>query len=327
MAISYGFVYTKILEKEKFLALERSGGDYDCTMEINKGAKLDLLWWQKNILTKSNRIKQYNFSAEIFSDASLSGWGALCNNKTARVSWTLLETQHHINYLELLAAFFALKCFASELKNCEILLRIDNTTAISYINRMGSVQFPLLNDLAKNIWQWCEARDLWIFASYIKSKDNTQADFESRSSNQDTEWELCQDTFDRIVESLGLPEIDLFASRSNTKCYKYVSWHRDHFAWNVDAFTIKWNNYFFYAFPPFSLILKVLQKIRTDKAVGILVFPIWPTQAWYPLIKCMAISEIMVFGPSKNLLTSFSRIHHPLHPHLTLGACTLSGNL
>lgn len=165
-------------------------------------------------------------------------------------------TRERKSYKLFEAAFFALKCFAS----CEILLRIDNTTAISYINRMGSVQFPMLSNLAKHIWQWCEARELWIFASYIKSKDNTEADFESRSSNQDIEWELCQNSFNKIVESFGSPEIDLFASRLNKKCDNYVSWHRDPFAWNVDAFTIKWNNFFPYAFPPFSLIFKVLQK-------------------------------------------------------------------
>lgn len=70
MAISYGFAYTKILEKENFLALERSGGNYDCTMNMSKETKLDLLWWQKNILIKSSRIKQYNFATELFSDAS-----------------------------------------------------------------------------------------------------------------------------------------------------------------------------------------------------------------------------------------------------------------
>jgi len=45
-----------------------------------------------------------------------------------------------INYLELLSAFFALKCFAENLRDCDVLLRIDNTTAIAYINKMGGIQ-------------------------------------------------------------------------------------------------------------------------------------------------------------------------------------------
>lgn len=87
----------------------------------------------------------------------------MCDSKKANGRWTTDEKAHHINYLELLAAFFGLKHFAKHLRNKEVLLRIDNTTAISYINRMGSIQHPLLNNLARSIWQWCEERNLWIY--------------------------------------------------------------------------------------------------------------------------------------------------------------------
>ncbi|CAH4002358.1 unnamed protein product [Pieris brassicae] len=60
---------------------------------------------------------------------------------------------------------------------CQILLRIDNTKAISYINRMGGVQFPHLTKIAKELWQWCEARN--IVGSYIRLADNSVADAES----------------------------------------------------------------------------------------------------------------------------------------------------
>ncbi|KAH9645108.1 hypothetical protein HF086_005653 [Spodoptera exigua] len=325
MAISYGFRHTKTLEREKFLALEESKGNYDHRLNLNSDIKTELFWWKKNIISRNNKIKQYNFILEIFSDASLSGWGAHCDGQSTGGSWSEWERQQHINYLELLAAYFALRSFASTLENCEILLRIDNTTAIAYINRMGGVQYPKLNRIAQQIWQWCENKNIWIFASYIKSKENKEADFESRNFNVDTEWELSHKIFNSIVKKFGQPNIDLFASRLNHKCPKYVSWHRDPYAWNIDAFTIKWNNLFFYAFPPFSMLLKVLHKIRTDKATGIIVYPIWPSQPWYPVLKALLVSDIMTIGPSDNTLTSPFRTPHPLH--LTLGACILSGKL
>lgn len=52
----------------------------------------------------------------------------------------------------------ALKHWASNLRDCHIPLRVDNTTAISYVNRMGGVRYPQLSDLAKAIWQWFEVR-------------------------------------------------------------------------------------------------------------------------------------------------------------------------
>ncbi|KAI8435449.1 hypothetical protein MSG28_003752 [Choristoneura fumiferana] len=123
---------------------------------------------------------------------------------------------------------------------------------ISYINRMGGVQFPHLNNLARQIWQWCEMRNIWLFASYINTRDNTEADEESRKLNPDTEWELSDLAFQKIIDHFGQPEVDLFASRANAKCQTYVSWKRDPEAFCIDAFTINWSQKFFYAFPPFS---------------------------------------------------------------------------
>ena len=71
----------------------------------------------------------------------------------------------HINFLKLKAALLALKCFVSENYDCEILMRIDNTTAVAHINKMRDIQFPLLNKIPREIWQWCECRKIWLFAS------------------------------------------------------------------------------------------------------------------------------------------------------------------
>lgn len=119
--------------------------------------------------------------------------------------------------------------------------------------------------------------------------------------------------------------MDLFASRTNAKCTQCISWKPDPDAVTVDAFTVSWNNTFFYAFPPFALILKCLRKIIDDNAIGILVFPYWPGQPWYPLLIRMLTSNIIYFQPDGDLLRSRFRIPHRLHTSLTLWAATLSG--
>lgn len=221
----------------------------------------------------------------------------------------------------------ALKCFARSLTSTEILLRIDNTTAISYINRYGGVQYPHLNKIARNIWQWCEERRLHVYASYIKSKENVDADEESRRQNIDTEWSLSQSAFEKISITFGFPEIDLFATQLNAKCQKYISWKRDPEAFNIDAFTLNWSSFLFYAFPPFSTILKCLRKIINDKATGILVLPYWPSQPWFPLFMKLSIYEPLYFHPDPELLLSPFRTRHPLCDRLTLAASLLSGKL
>uniref|UniRef100_A0A1B0GPT1 Tyr recombinase domain-containing protein n=1 Tax=Phlebotomus papatasi TaxID=29031 RepID=A0A1B0GPT1_PHLPP len=59
----------------------------------------------------------------------------------------------------------------------------------------------------------------------------------------------------------------------------------------VDAFTISWKDHFFYAFPPFALIFKVLQKIEHDNCMGIVIVPDWSTQPWYPIFQSLLISD------------------------------------
>lgn len=223
-------------------------------------------------------------------------------------------------------AFFALRCFAVTERNCEILLKLDNTTAIAYVNRMGGIQYPGLNVIARDIWQCCERRNIWIFATYIASRDNVEADMGSRIINIDTEWELAPWIFDVIVKEFGQPEIDLFASRANAKCKMFCSWHRDPESLSVDVFTISWKKYKFYAFPPFALILRVLRKIQSDQVYGIVVVPDWKAQPWFPLWQAMLVRPPLFFGPSDSILLSHCRtLQHPLATKLVLMVGILSG--
>lgn len=88
-----------------------------------------------------------------------------------------------------------------------------------------------------------------------------------------------------------MPEIDLFASRLNKQVERYISWKIDPGPLSADAFTCDWSNLVFYAFPPFTILSRVVQKIRSESAVGLLVFPQWPTRSWYPMILRMCTTS------------------------------------
>lgn len=148
------------------------------------------MWWKTNVTKGFSKIRTKKFALEISSDASLTGWGAHSEGKSTHDFWEKSHEKYSINYIELLAASYALQCFASNLSDCEILLLIDKTIAVSYINRAGGIQLPHLSDLARNIWEWCELRQLWVFTSYIPSGENVEADRASRVKNIDTEWEI-----------------------------------------------------------------------------------------------------------------------------------------
>lgn len=326
-AVRYGLLYTKKFEREKYLALLAAGGAYGAKMVLDAALKEDFNWWLGVLSDNSqaNVIRTECYACEIFSDASLTGWGASCGDKRARGWWSDEERILHINALEIKAAYNALRCFASGLRDCEILLRIDNTTAIAYVNRFGSVQFPRLSELARDIWQWCEDRHIFVFASYIASAENIYADAESRRVDTDTEWSLSDEAFNEITREWGPFEVDLFASALNAKCNIYVSWLPDPGSWLVDAFTLSWSDLFFYCFPPFILIPRILRKIIDDRAEGVIVVPRWPSQPWFPLFKQMLISSPIIFKPSETLLSAPLRDRHPAYKTLFLVAGRLSG--
>lgn len=325
-AIKYGWVYTKLFERAKVMALNANNGNYYANMSIPKSVLPDLNWWLNNIGSSKNNLDRDHYDLEICTDASLSGWGAFSLGESAYGWWAPDQSTEHINWLELEAIFLGLKCFARNLTNASILIRTDNTTALAYVNKMGSVKHKKANALAREIWQWCEGKNVWIFATYITSADNWQADEASRVLQSETEWSLDQDVFNKIIHCLGQPDIDLFASLNNYKCERYISWIRDPGSETVDAFTIFWGNILFYAFPPFSQILRVLRKIINDKAEGILVVPYWKSQPWFPLFIEMLVGKLLRFGPSDNLLSCpFSQKKHPLHKNLILVAGKLSG--
>ena len=103
----------------------------------------------------------------ITSDASKLGWGAACGVQTTKGSWSSQERSLNINILELKAAFLAIQSFLKHKTNMSIKLRLDNTTAVSYINNKGSTHSPELMALTLELWTWCLSRNTYIQAEHL----------------------------------------------------------------------------------------------------------------------------------------------------------------
>lgn len=108
-AVAYSFLHCKQLERQKFLALKFNGGNYEGKIRINESMKKDLIWWKSHAAIESLPIRTYQLKKKFFSNASLTGWGCLCEGGKSFGFWSNEEKRKHINYLELLAAFFAIK--------------------------------------------------------------------------------------------------------------------------------------------------------------------------------------------------------------------------
>ena len=83
------------------------------------------------------------------------GW-----NET-ELAWARLN---EINYLELWAAFMALRAYCAEHTHIHVKLDTDNITAIAYIHHMGGTKSANCNELANEMWEWCIERRIWVTA-------------------------------------------------------------------------------------------------------------------------------------------------------------------
>ena len=331
-AVRYGPLHYRSLEEDKKEALRESRGDFDHTMTLSESSQTELKWWEDNVESASNDVCTGDPEVVISTDASLIGWGCDCEGVSAGGQWLPVEQNFHINYLELKAALLALKCFQTKIERKHVRLLIDNTTAVACINHMGTSHSPSCNSVTQSLWEWGIDHNVWISAAHIPGKENTVADAESRRINLDAEWKIDTELLQSAFTQLGVvPTIDLFASRLNAQITRYVAFRPDPAAVAVDAFSVSWKDETFYAFPPFSILARVLQKVQQDQAAGVLVVPDWPTQVWYPVLQRLLLTTPVQLPCRSNLLRLPSNPDevHPLiqRKRLRLLVCRISGKL
>jgi len=158
----YGRVCIKRFERLVYLGYLLHPYDTDGSISIRPSLQPDFHWWLAHLPNARRPIHPGPFVRVIFTDASSTGWGAVSDIASTRGLRSARERDMHINELELRAALFGLRCLAQDLQNCSVLLLIDNTTAVAYINKMGGIRYSHLNAIARNIWQWCETRRIYL---------------------------------------------------------------------------------------------------------------------------------------------------------------------
>ena len=97
----------------------------------------------------------------------------------------------------------------------------------------------------------------------------------------------------------------------------------------IDAFSIDWSDLKFYAFPPISVIPRVLSKVKQDSTEGIIVVPFWPTQVWYPVMLKMLVSTPILLNSRKSLLVlpKTPNLVHPMWKKMNILVVHLSDSL
>ena len=139
--------------------------DYTQPCPLTEEAREELSCWVTHPTCWNGKsILRGNPDLIIETDASQTGWGARCGNLQTGGPWSPKEAAMHTNCLELLAATLAIQTFAKRKENVLILLKMDSTSALTYINKMGGTVSPDLNRLTKELWSWCLTKNVALLS-------------------------------------------------------------------------------------------------------------------------------------------------------------------
>ena len=288
--VPFGKLYYRQIDNEKTQALKAAKGDFSHSMSLSQDAVSDLKWWHKNIDSCFTKIESKNPSVSLKTDASNFGFGGCTDTASISGQWEKKDLHLHINHKELLAVLYSLQSLCHDLKNVTVKIMTDNTTTLCYVNNMGG-RIPTCNKIAREIWLWASSRNIWLLCAFIPGKLNVQADKLSRILSETTEWSLDRTLFNDVTNRFPGLDVDLFASNLNNKLPNYVSWLPDANASYCDAFSLDWSQFYSYAFPPFSLIGKVLRKVQLDQANMVIIVPEWRSQYWFSILMSLLTDD------------------------------------
>ena len=201
-----------------------------------------------------------------FDRRCIEGWlGAVTKDNKTGGRWTPVESELNINVLELKAGQFGLKSLRKSKSDVRICLRIDNVTALTYINNICGTKSHICNLIANEIGTWSIDRNIWLSAEHLPGSKNVLTDEQSRVFDDTTEFMINKCVFLELVKIFRSPAIDLFTSRLNKQVTTFVSWKPDPDALFIDAFSRPWHELNIYVFPPFSVIGRCIKKIKQER--------------------------------------------------------------
>ena len=152
-------------------------------------------------------------------------------------------------------------------------------------NSMGGTHSETLCNLSVHILKCCLERNIiFIHAEHLPRKLNVRADWHSRHTQDCSNRQLHPLIFQQLQDGLGLFSIDLFVLHTNAQFSSYCSGKLEPSAIAIDALSISWRDHHPYLFPPFSLLIRCLEKINREKVEAVVIAPVWCNQVWYPLL-------------------------------------------
>ncbi|XDV15015.1 hypothetical protein PO909_015169 [Leuciscus waleckii] len=136
------------------------------TIKVTRRCLRALVMWKKPWFLSQGPVLGAPCRRKLLTtEASLTGWGAILEGRSSQGLWEDHHRSWHINRLEMLAVFRALRSFITDLRGHHVLVHTDNTSVVAYINHQGGLRSRPLSNLARHILLWSQGKLLSLRAA------------------------------------------------------------------------------------------------------------------------------------------------------------------
>ena len=201
MFLHRGVKATRVFTNRLLEALRNMNSN---TVQVTEDMRRDLKWFTSFVHTyngySSYRHPTFSDDTPIELDASLKGLGGRWGSCVYRsdIPGYLLQLNISITHLELFNVFVALKVWGPDWAARKLVIRLDNSAAVSIINS-GFTRDTLLATIARNIWFEGAVNDIQIWATHVPGVKNQVADLLSR-------WEAHGDPLAALKKLMSQPK-------------------------------------------------------------------------------------------------------------------------
>ena len=203
------------------------------------------------------------------------------------------------NWREAMTVVMALERWGAQLRGRRVLVRSDNTTTVSILNKLDTGA-ETLEAVASALLNVCQKYDLRVSGRHIKGVENKLADALSRDDFEydKNDWQLLPSEFAELSTALGQFTVDAFADGSGSNAMVARHWSRAD-----DAFSHDWKTEAVYANPPWELLEETLLKGKESVAACqggscTVVAPAWLTAAFWRKTKGWRVAGLWPAGTS-----------------------------
>lgn len=268
---------------------------WDAKVRLTDEARRSLAWLcripEKHL---SRPIEVIAATAEVWTDASLYGWGGAADvndhHLTAQGVWSQAEALLHINVLEMRAKTRVTEALAEALANRHVHFLGDNTV-VTFSTTSGTSRSPELMRELRVHFACLDMLNISATQEWLSSAANWEADALSRPEGGPQAICLRYPVVRTLLLRFGPHSVDRFASSDNAVLSLFNTERAEPRSAGVDAFAqTDWLSGRSWCHPPVGLLSRLVDHLRQTGAEATVVAPDWPAQQWHQQLRALASS-------------------------------------